>query len=138
MVRFLFDAILFNLLPYYTPTVTGALTVITWILLVHSKGCMYGTIYWLVSFFLLWRQSYQWYIIQHRSRSIFGFSLGLVISIFLSFHFYVRPHVHRGWRTAAVALTAATLYFMVAFHRQPPIALQEQDRYAMLCLASIG
>lgn len=91
MVRFLFDAYMYQTLPYCTPILVNAVTLLSFFALLYSFGWLYGVGIFIPFFFgseILLQSS----IMSASCRSTNGFVWGIIISATSSYYVFISKY----------------------------------------------
>eukprot|EP00598_Pedospumella_elongata_P010543 CAMPEP_0185006554 /NCGR_PEP_ID=MMETSP1098-20130426/84910_1 /TAXON_ID=89044 /ORGANISM="Spumella elongata, Strain CCAP 955/1" /LENGTH=918 /DNA_ID=CAMNT_0027534737 /DNA_START=41 /DNA_END=2800 /DNA_ORIENTATION=+ len=127
--RFLYDAMMFDVLPYWSPVAAVALLVAALFFAIKVCGIVYGTIYWGILYTASSWALLQWQVNEHRSRSTTGAFIGLLTSQLLSYRYNISHDVSVTMNifvTLIVVVYSASIYFFV--RRKPLVALKSENR----------
>lgn len=122
MSKFFIDLLIFQTLPYYSPMVSAALSVVSFFCLITSMGLVYGFPIWLLIFSLCLRSIIQANIVAHRDRIEMGITLGVALSWLYIFivEIYMKSYVSYGFAVAGLSFFFCVLLFAILFHTRSP------------------
>ena len=120
-VQFIIDAYLYNILPYHFTTLIGFLTIIVLPILVHIYDIYIGFFYTLLIWFFLTQFGYQWTIIKHQDRIIIGITIGLIISIIISYNYYIISFIDSYSNIIFISSYCLSLSIIVKFLLTKPL-----------------
>lgn len=134
MVRFLYDAYLYNHLPYYTPVVTTALSFSSLFVCLHLGGWLYGLLAF-VPLFLLGEALSQNYISSGSSRVPCGMAWAIIISAIFCYYSLLRRHFEGNLLVEVLALLASVsiCYTLVKTMAIVPLHMLSDSADARYC-----
>ena len=131
MARFFFDALVFNLLPYWTPAFLAALCVVSTLIVIETHGPFFSVAYMGLLSLVAGRSLLQWFVVKHRSRIFVGMGLGMGASLLASLSLHMSDHVSLANRALGAALVACTLLVAIRCARTRPDALVPNRRHEL-------
>ena len=129
MTRLFFDALLFGVLPFWTPTLVTAACVVSVFLVADSHGFLATAAFTALVWFGPGRSLLQWFVVRHRSRCFMGAAIGFWAAVMpLSWSRHLGPHCSFAQLLLGWALVAATLIAGIRVARTKPDALVTNQR----------
>lgn len=122
MSKFFIDLLIFHTLPYYTPMLSAALSVMSFFYLISSMGFIYGFGVWLLIFAIGFRSVMQLSLTTHTDRAEMGATLGVALSWFTVFVFeiYSKSYVSESYAAVGLTFFFLAVLFAVLFHTRSP------------------
>ncbi|KAJ1433832.1 hypothetical protein B484DRAFT_447011 [Ochromonadaceae sp. CCMP2298] len=129
--RFLYDAMMFSILPFHTPTLLSALCLLSLPLLVPLLGLLYALLLWGALYTMVFWAALQWGVVEYRDRTFMGAFAGLALCLLLSYHLFLAPEV--SLLTNLLAFSAAVVCggAIVRFLRSRPACAKGESKAAL-------
>lgn len=128
VARFLYDSLLFQDIPYWTPSYVYASMVISFFLLIHYFGAIYGLVYYgAVYVFCSWTLM-QYQIVDHKCRVDVGLAIGLFVVLVTSFYYYVYVNINAFLQLLCVTLALVLVFLCYKFYRTKPVTAKVENK----------
>jgi hypothetical protein len=136
MVRFLFDAYMYHTLPYCTPIVVNAFTLLFFFGLLHRFGWLYGVGAFIPFFFgseILLQSS----IISGSCRSTNGFVWGIIISATSSYYLFISNYFGSTMDYVIGVTASLIIYSLYKTMVTKPAHIEEENVLSEVILSKI-
>lgn len=127
MARFIFDMVLFQALPYWTPAVVSCGLLLALFSLLQGQGLLRGSLYWLAAHTLAGWTLSQHQVAAHRGRKAVGLFCGAFLSLCGSAGLHVLPFLGPQCRLLLGGSFLLSAYLLLAFCRSRPAVAREES-----------
>lgn len=119
--RFLYDALLFHFMPYWSPAFLVIILIFLFAFLIDYFGVIYAIIYWFIIYALSFWMLGQWKIASHRGRIYVGLFIGFYLISITEFEVFIAPYISPYSRLLVWSLFICLGYFAYKLHIKKPV-----------------
>ena len=134
MARFLFDELIYNFCPFWTPTIIMALLCFLLFLFIGYHGLIYGLLYWAILYTATSWSLLQWQIVDLRGRIDVGTYAGMFLSLVLTFQMFVFDFMSIVMKFLMLAAVTGFVYTVYTFHTKKPQVSKAENRTKLASL----